>query len=331
MSMRFEMRAVGLVLVTALCVFGQSGKKNVGIKPGSAKAGTPAPEAPAAKIDRAQLEDYLRHLNLWTGEIKVEIKDPQASESLPGFFDVEVKASLGERFVEQKYLVSADGKRVVKGEVYDTQANPFAKENALIVNTGSPSLGASGAPVVLSLFTDFQCPYCRDAAKMLRANLIQNYPKQVRLYLHDFPLEQIHPWARAAAVAGRCAALQGDEPFWRFHDWAFEKQAGLSVQNFREEVMRWAPASGIETLQFGRCLDNKETDGEVAKDLSLATKLALNSTPTLFVNGRKLGGNLPWESLKRIIDLELAYQEKHHNAGDTACCSVSLSVPGAKQ
>jgi len=296
--------------------------------------GKKKPSKPVAveqpKRDLAKLEAYLRHLNLWTPEIKFEIVDTQPSSMLPGFDEMTVKASLGERFAEQKILISADGKTIVKGEVLDTSANPFIKDIALIRNVGQPSMGTVGAPVVLSVYTDYQCPYCREQAKTLRANLMKNFPKEVRLFIHDFPLEQIHPWARPAAIAGRCIYLQGEENYWKYHDWVFDQQQALKAETFRGMLMSWAPANGIDSLQLTRCYDNKETDGEVTQDLAGAKKLGINSTPTLYVNGRKLAGNVSWEQLKSIIDVEVKYQATAKNAGDTACCSVSLTTPGVK-
>ncbi len=282
------------------------------------------------KRDLAKIEAYLRHLNLWTPEIKFEVVDTQPSSMLPGFDEMTVKASLGERFAEQKILISADGKTIVKGEVLDTSANPFIKDIALIRNVGQPSMGTVGAPVVLSVYTDYQCPYCREQAKTLRANLMKNFPKEVRLFIHDFPLEQIHPWARPAAIAGRCIYLQGEENYWKYHDWVFDQQQALGAETFRGMLMSWAPANGIDSLQLTRCYDNKETDGEITQDLAGAKKLGINSTPTLYVNGRKLAGNVSWEQLKSIIDVEVKYQATAKNAGDTACCSVSLTTPGVK-
>ncbi len=282
------------------------------------------------KRDLAKIEAYLRHLNLWTPEIKFEVVDTQPSSMLPGFDEMTVKASLGERFAEQKILISADGKTIVKGEVLDTSANPFIKDIALIRNVGQPSMGTVGAPVVLSVYTDYQCPYCREQAKTLRANLMKNFPKEVRLFIHDFPLEQIHPWARPAAIAGRCIYLQGEENYWKYHDWVFDQQQALGAETFRGMLMSWAPANGIDSLQLTRCYDNKETDGEITQDLAGAKKLGINSTPTLYVNGRKLAGNVSWEQLKSIIDVEVKYQATAKNAGDTACCSVSLNTPGVK-
>jgi len=284
----------------------------------------------APKLDVAKLEEFLRHLNLWTPEIAFEIKDRQPASMLAGFEEITVKASLGERFSEQKYFVSADGKTIIRGEVLDVTANPFMHENALIRNAGQPSMGTVGAPVVLSVYTDYQCPYCKDQAKVLRSNLLKAYPKEVRLFVHDFPLEQIHPWAKAAAIAGRCTLLQGEENYWKFHDWIFDNQEGTTAETFRGKVMAWAPQNGIDALQLSRCLDSKETEPQVIKDIEEGKKLGLNSTPTIFVNGRKLAGSLSWEQLKKIIDVEVKYQATAKNAGDTACCRVSLQTPGVK-
>ena len=324
--MRSLLRAVAPLALTALSMFVQDPKKSNKLKPGSATIAAPA----AAKLDKPKLEAYLRHYNLWTPEIAVEFKDVHPVPALPGFEEVTVRASLGDRSAEQKLYISNDGKTIIRGDMLDTAANPFAKEIGLIDNAGHPALGTAGAPVVISIFTDFQCPYCRDQAKVIRENLLSTYPKQVRLYLHDFPLEQIHPWARTAAIAGRCVALQGDGPFWKFHDWAFDKQAGLSLENFRTELMGWAPLNGVEPLQLGRCLDNKETEPQVNAGIAAAQKLGINSTPTMFINGRKLAGSNTWEQIKRIVDFEIKYQSTMHNAGDTSCCSVTLPVAGAK-
>jgi len=284
----------------------------------------------APKLDVKKLEEFLRHLNLWTPEIAFEVKDRQPAALLPGFEEITVKASLGERFAEQKYFVSGDGKTVIKGDVMDLTGNPFTKENALIRNVGAPSLGTLGAPVVLSVYTDYQCPYCREQARALRANLIKTYPKEVRLFVHDFPLEQIHPWAKTASIAGRCALLQGEENYWKYHDWVFDNQEGLGAETFRGKLMAWAPANGMDALQLMRCFDNKETAADVEKDIEQGKALGLNSTPTIYVNGRKLAGSVSWDQLKKITDVEVKYQATAKNAGDTACCSVSLATPGVK-
>ena len=77
---------------------------------------------------------------------------------------------------------------------------------------------------------------------MLRENLLKTYPKEVRLYFKDFPIDQIHPWARPAAIAGRCVFRQNPQAFWDYHDWIFDKQAEITPENLRAKVMEWAAA-----------------------------------------------------------------------------------------
>jgi protein-disulfide isomerase len=89
-------------------------------------------------------------------------------------------------------------------------------------------------------------------------------------------------------------------------------------------------APGVDGLKLGRCLDSKETEPEIARALEEAEALGLNSTPTLFVNGRRITTQLPWGNLKQIIDFEIDYQKTARNAGDADCCSVTLPAPVAQ-
>ena len=82
--------------------------------------------------------------------------------------------------------------------------------------------------MVLVVFSDFECPNCKEEAKTLRERLPAAYPKDVRLYFKDFPLEQIHPWAKAAAMAGQCVFRENPAGFWQFHDWIYEHQAEIT-------------------------------------------------------------------------------------------------------
>ena len=131
--------------------------------------------------------------------------------------DAGIQRSEGDRLLpegelDEVFYLSADGTRLIRGAVYDIEVNPFAKDLAKIKTDLQPSMGTPGAPVVIVVYSDFQCAYCREAAKMLRENLLKSYPKEVRLYFKDFPLDQIHPWARPASIAGRCVFRQNPQP-----------------------------------------------------------------------------------------------------------------------
>jgi protein-disulfide isomerase len=293
-------------------------------------AQTPSPQKSA--LDKATLEAYVRHLYVMDSRIKVEIADPKPSAELPGFLDVSVHASAGNATQDFKFLVSKDGSKIFQGTIYDVQNNPFKPELDKLKTEFSPSFGTPGAPVVIVEFSDFECPYCKEEASMLRKNLMSAYPKQVRLYFKEFPLESIHPWAKAGAIAGRCIFRQSPTSFWKFHDWIFEHQQEITAENLKSKVLEWAKGEqDLDGLQMSQCMDTKATESEVENSVAEARVLSVNSTPTLFINGRRINTAIDWPSLRNIIDYEIEYQKTARNAGEDCGCELKLNLPGAPQ
>ncbi|MBY0504705.1 MAG: DsbA family protein [Bryobacteraceae bacterium] len=283
-----------------------------------------AAQAPKkSALDKATLEAYVRHLVPYPAQIKIEVGDPSPS-SLPGFSQVRVLASMGERFKQHIFEVSADGQRFFEATVYDVAQNPFAADLAKLKTEFQPSLGTAGAPVTLVLFSDFQCTYCREQSRLLRENLLKAYPKEVRLFFKDYPLDQIHPWARPGAIAARCVFRQNAPAFWDFHDYLFDKQSEFTAANLKEKSLAWVTGKGLNVAQFTSCFDTRATEKEVDRNVADGRNVQVGSTPTLFVNGRKLAGVLEWPSLKSLIDLEIDYQSANAKPADAACCSVEL-------
>jgi protein-disulfide isomerase len=283
--------------------------------------------AQKSAFDKPTLEAYVRHLYNLNPALTLQIGDPKPSD-LPGFSEVRVRISQGPAFQELPLLISKDGKKIVQGAFYDVNYNPFKPELDKLKTQYQPSLGTAGASVVLVVFSDFQCPYCKGEAQMLRENLIKNYPTQVRLYFKDFPLD-MHPWAKAGAIAGRCVFQQQPDAFWEYHDWAFAHQEAITPENLKDQVMGWAKgAKDIDVLKLGQCIDAKATAAEVEKEITEGRALDVNGTPTIFVNGRRISQTIDWLNLKNIIDAEIEYQKTAKNAGDDCACEVKLDVPG---
>jgi protein-disulfide isomerase len=281
-------------------------------------------------IDKVALEAYVRHLFVeWPADAKIDVGDPKPSE-IPGLREVIVTGSLQSQSTQQKLLMTADGQRFILGTVYDLKQNPFRAEMAKLTTDSLPSLGTPGAPVMMVLFTDFQCPFCREEAKTLRTNLIAAYPKEVRLYMKDYPLVQMHPWAKSAAIAGRCVFQQSPAVFWQYHDWVFEQQPQITPENLIGKVMEFAQGKEIDGLQLKRCMDTRATEAEVDKSIKEAQGMQVDATPTLFINGRRISTNLAWPQLKSLIDNEIAYQKTAKNAGDKPCCEVKPLLPTGK-
>jgi protein-disulfide isomerase len=279
----------------------------------------------APAVDKAKLEAYVRHLLLWGPHITVTVADPVAGP-MPGFNEVKVTGGYKTISLDEIFYVSQNGQKIVRGTVYDIDKNPFSGEIEKLKTDLSPSLGTPGAKVVVVVFSDFQCGYCREEAKMLRENLLKTYPQDVRLYFKDFPIEQIHPWAKPAAIAGRCVFRENPAAFWDYHDWIFDKQAEMTLENLKTKIGGWVTSKGLDAVQFSRCYDNKSTEKDLIASAEQARLLRVTSTPSMFVNGRPLPGAVPWEQLKAIVDWELDYSKRTGIAGEK-CCELTLPVP----
>jgi protein-disulfide isomerase len=168
-----------------------------------------------------------------------------------------------------------------------------------------PAFGPADAPVTIVEFGDLECPSCRAEAPLLRQLIPDLYPGKVRVVFKDYPLESIHPWARAASIAARCVFHQNKEAFWKFYDWDYENQDDITPETLKPKVLAWAKADGLNTGEIERCMDSKATDAEVSRNISEGRAAGVKGTPTLFVNGRK-SPSVMLPGLQRTIDSELA-------------------------
>lgn len=265
-----------------------------------------AQKKPKSALDKSALEAYLRHVELYRGTVTYKIDDPRPSKDLPGFSEVEVHLSFDGGTKDERYYVSKDGQILVNGDVYRINGNPFQTNLDRLSLADLPSLGPANAPVTIVEFGDLECPDCRMEAPILRHNVRETFASQVRLYFKDFPLGSIHPWARAAAIAGRCVYHQDAKAFWDFYDWIYENQQEIDPDNLNSKILAWAGQNGLDAGRLGRCIETKASEPEVDRSLAEGRSLGVRGTPTLFINGRKIGG-LAWPDLELVIRKELEY------------------------
>jgi protein-disulfide isomerase len=318
------LRKLTIIIAAATALLAQTTPKKAGA-PDPATGNKPQIDKP--QIDKVKLEAYLRHLFVWPPPIDIAIGDPQPGP-MAGFYEVSVRGSQGNASQSETFYVSKDGQKIIRGNVFDLGQNPFKPELEKLKTEFQPSFGTPGAPVVLLEFSDFECPFCREEAKMLRENLLKAYPKEVRLYYLDYPLESLHPWAKAGAMMGRCIFHQNATAFWDYHDWIFQHQEEITPENLKEKVLEFATGKGIDATQLSKCIDTRATEEEVEKTKAEGKALDVSSTPTMFVNGRRMVGTVQWPDLKRVIDYEIEYQKTAKNAGEDCGCSVQLPMPG---
>ncbi len=254
-------------------------------------------------LSKIAIENYLRRLELWAPQVQIRIDDPQPF--IPGLYRLEVHLTAGAASKDVTYYVSADGKTLIRGNAYELNRSPFQKELDALKLQYQPSFGPANAPLTLVVFSDFECPVCREEAQELRAKVRAEFPKDVRVAFFDFPLESIHPWAKPAAIAGRCVYHQNGPAFWDYFDWIYEHQPEIKVDNLKTKVMEWAFGTRLDTAQFSQCLDSRAMASEVDAEVATGRKLGVDSTPTNFLNGRRLVGDVPWPNLSQIFKLEL--------------------------
>jgi len=257
-------------------------------------------------LDKATLEKYLRHVELFRTDVTFQLDDPQPSKYLPGFSEVLVHLIFNAAEKDELFYVSADGQTILRGDVYNLGKSPFQSNLDKLTLTDQPSFGPADAPVTIVEFGDFECPDCKMEAPILRHDLTEAFGSKVRVYFKNFPLESVHPWARAAAIAGRCVVQQGQPAFWKFYDWIYENQDQITGDNLKGKVSAWAGDNGLDTLKLAQCIDTKATEPEVNRSIAEGHALGIQGTPTLFINGRKIGG-LMWPDLQLVIKKELEF------------------------
>lgn len=164
---------------------------------------------------------------------------------------------------------------------------------------GAPFKGPAKAPVTMIKFEDFHCPYCKNAQPIL-AQVMSKYGNKVKLVHRDFPIDSIHPAARKAHEAARCANEQGK--FWQYHDvlYANVPKAGIA------DLKRYAKEIGLDVAAFEKCIASGKFRDAIQRDVDEGTRLGVNGTPSFFINGRLLSGAQPLESFASIIDEELS-------------------------
>jgi protein-disulfide isomerase len=167
-----------------------------------------------------------------------------------------------------------------------------------------PTFGPADAPVTLVEFGDLECPSCRAEAPVLRQLIPSLYPNKVRVVFKDYPLESIHPWARAASIAARCIYKQDAQAFWKFYDWDYDNQDDIKVENLKSKVLGWAAKNGVAAGPLESCIDSKATDAEVSRNVAEGKAVGVKGTPTVFVNGVK-SSTVP-QLLMQAVEAELA-------------------------
>jgi protein-disulfide isomerase len=191
------------------------------------------------------------------------------------------------------------------GNEPDTQPNQpqAAPTPAALLSDYAATMGDPDADVTIIEFTDYQCPYCSRHSVETLPSIVKELVETGRVFYaqKDLPLDQLHPNARIAASAARCAADQ--DAYWEMHDTLFVKQsewanAGDSIIDIFESY-----ASDIDLNQdsYIECLESGRHDAAVEANAAEARSLGVSGTPFFFVNGYPLNGARPYEHFELAV------------------------------
>jgi protein-disulfide isomerase len=255
------------------------------------------------------IEGYLRHLYAFGPDVQLIVGSPK-DIGVPGLQEISIDLKTGENTETAKMYVTGGGKYLLRGELSDMSKDPLATARAQIQTKDAPVLGDPNAPVTLVEYSDFQCPVCRGLHDVLRG-LLPNYP-QVKVIFKDFPIETLHPWARTAALAGRCSYQQDPKAFWKMYDFIYDHQEIISAENAWAKMNDYASQASLNIETFKACMADPQAAAEVDANVANGKQLEVGSTPTIFVNGRRIVGADP-HILQQYIDYELAQLKAEKN------------------
>jgi len=164
------------------------------------------------------------------------------------------------------------------------------------------SKGNANAKVVITEYSDYQCPFCAMFTLQTLPQLQNDYIEtgKVRLIFKDYPISN-HEFAQKASEATYCAGEQDENSFWQMHVDLFSNQDKFS----REYFSTLATDYGLNVKAFDACMDSDKYRNLILKNRNEGKEKEVTATPTIFINNTKLLGVQPYEKLKKIIETEL--------------------------
>jgi protein-disulfide isomerase len=264
-------------------------------------------------------------------KVNVQLGPKTASPDFPGYEAMTVTISLGEQKMNYNFLISKDGKSLIRMTKMDLTKDPYSDALSKIRIQGRPTRGNKDAKVTIVNYDDFQCPFCAMMHATLTQEILKNYGDKVKLVYKDYPLTEIHPWAKHAAVDANCLASQNANAYWNFadevHARAKEMSHGMTLDQQKakldEITLDQGQKAGVNVPALQACV-KAQKDDSVRASMDEAQLLGVEATPTMFINGQKVSGAIPADELKAIIDRALV------DAGETVPAQAAPK-PGGGQ
>ena len=291
--MRTFLKLIFLLLLAVSLVAAQgSMSKSTAAKPAASSDSLPS---------EATVDSFLQQTFGYQPEVSWKISSIKPAE-VAGLAEVTVILASPQGQQLSRFYVSPDGKHALVGEIIPFGAKPFDPAKKLLEKgINGPARGPNDAPVTIVEFGDLQCPACKAAQPTIEA-LVAAEPN-ARFVFQNFPLE-MHNWAAKGADYADCVGRTSKDAFWRFIAKTYETQADITAENADEKLAAIADQAGVKGADVAACAVKPETKSRVDASIELGKSVDVNSTPTLFINGRKIGSLDPKMSdvYKSLVD-----------------------------
>ena len=247
-----------------------------------------------------EINGFLHETFGYNPQLTWKIVDVKPAEA-KGLTQVDVQISSPEGQGAQRFFVTEDGKHAVVGDIIPFGKHPFqAARLTLEKKANGPARGPANAPVMIVEFSDLQCPHCKEANPTIE-RLLKEEPN-VRFVSQNFPLPS-HNWAEKAAQYADCVGRASNEAYWKFVDGVFAAQEQITADNADDKLKGLADTSGVNGADIAACAAKPDTQARVEASVRLGKDLGVNSTPTIFVNGRPVGvASNNYDALKQLVD-----------------------------
>jgi protein-disulfide isomerase len=156
-------------------------------------------------------------------------------------------------------------------------------------------LGPADAAVTIIEYGDYECPFCRGAARDVH-RLLDEYPGRIRLVFRNFPIVQLHPHAEQAAEAAEAAAAQGK--FWPMYELLLRDGARLDL----DSLLGYADRLGLDVSRFQNEVAGNVYASKIERDVREGIQSGVNATPKFYVNGERIDGKVPLEGLFEAVE-----------------------------
>jgi protein-disulfide isomerase len=269
---------------------------------GQQTATTNLPAAPTSQRlpSKATVESFMQHWFGYDSSITWEVAQIQPAE-VPGFAEVVLALEKGGQRQQMVLYVTPDEKHAFSGEVIPFGADPFAAtRKELASSTAGIARGPANASLTIVEFSDLECPHCKQAQPIVE-KLVADFPG-ARLVFQQFPIEALHPWAFKAATWAECIGRENNPAFWKFVNGIYDDQLQIEAQNADAKMKEHATAAGANPARAANCAASPDTAKAVRASFELGKAVGVTGTPTVFLNGRKIGNvtGIPYETLKDL-------------------------------